>query len=267
MNIIKGSNYYINNNNENSKEKFPNKKIFIPNFHKKKKNSMKIINEKDFIKDNKRNSLTLNMNKLILNENKIENNNLSENKSTPLKKKEITKSINFNKVLHINETYSGSDIGEVGEIIEDDAESELTNNLNEFGDNNIINNAKKIQVYSSYNFEDIKYKIQSLSVSKKKSFSKINENDINSLKKNIFDNIEKDFYKNQKIQQAPKINEINKKILTKDKDIEKFQKKIENLKKRIKKYDNEIQTVNNWIKIEEEKRDNFQQMISFLNNK
>ena len=79
--------------------------------------------------------------------------------------------------------------------------------------------------------------------------------------------MEDEKYYEEKYKNNQEIFEVINKIKSKNKDIEKFQKIIEKIKQRMKKYDNEIKTVNNWIYIEENKKENFQQMINYIINK
>ena len=151
-----------------------------------------------------------------------------------------------------------SDLGDVGEIIEDEGEREIGNELKE---NNFINNPKSIITYSSLAFMDEnKNKKERLAISFNKrekncrfigAFSSFLQD--NSLKKN-----------NDKIV-VTDLKEVSDKIRKKQNEIEKFKKQIEIYKRYIKEYDKINLEVENRIKIEEELRNEYQMMINYLN--
>ena len=189
---------------------------------------------------------------------------------------DTSKSTNFNtnlemkekhEVNKLNKTYSESDLGEVGGVIEDEGESEILDELNEFGNNIFINNPKSIITYSSDLFKDHKdTKIQSLSVSKDNKNITFNKALFIPLKTSIINNHLEEAYKTDKYSNISEINEITNKIKIKNKYIENIIRLIENEKKNIIKYDNEIKKIDNCIQIEEKERDDLQYMINFFNN-
>ena len=258
-----------NDKNKNLKVKSFNKKCNIGNSFKKK--SLLKINKNNNLKKvlfNSENN-NLKLDNIISNDNKKKSNeNLKENIEFKEKEIQLSNIINTsdkkeNKNKKLNKTYSESDLGEVGEIIEEENENELS----ELGENHFINNPKSIKPFSSIDFENKKFnKQQPLSLSKKKNLSILGGNHLIHLKENNFD-MEDEKYYEEKYKNNQEIFEVINKIKSKNKDIEKFQKIIEKIKQRMKKYDNEIKTVNNWIYIEENKKENFQQMINFIINK
>ena len=160
------------------------------------------------------------------------------------------------------DSISSSDLGDVGEIIEDEAESEFGNELNELGENNFINNPKSISTYSSSIIlmsNKTQKKRFSLSVNKSE---KNNNNHSSSSKNNVIQKI------NEKISYNFKDSkEISDKIKKKESDIEKIKKLIEIVKRNIKYYDKEINEVEKFIQKEEQIRKDYQILINYLNQK
>jgi hypothetical protein len=156
-----------------------------------------------------------------------------------------------------------SDLGDVGEIIEDDGESEFGTELNELNENNFINNPKSINTYSS---------IILMSNNEKKRFSlSVNKTEISSNFHNSFSSNYKPSItqiKNEKNNYKFKdFQEIHNKIKKKENDIEKVKKLIEIVKRNIKYYDKEIIEIEKSIQNEEQVRDEYQMLINYLNLK
>jgi len=156
-----------------------------------------------------------------------------------------------------------SDLGDVGEIIEDDGESEFGTELNELNENNFINNPKSINTYSSIIFMSNNEKKRfSLSVNKTDISSNFHTSFSSNYKTNITQiKIEKNNYKFKDSQ------EIHDKIRKKENDIEKVKKLIEIVKRNIKYYDKEIIELEKSIQNEEQVRDEYQMLINYLNLK
>ena len=243
----------------------------------KMKNANRIINRKkkidkilNYSKFNKTQDLIKSHKNIIKS---YSDNSYYERFSGEINKKNNSKNLNLNtKDTNINNKFIKSkdslsswesDLGDVGEIIEDEGESEIGNELNELNENNFINNPKSIITYSSLAFMDEnKNKKERLAISFNKreknskfigAFSSLLQD--NSLKKN-----------NDKII-ITDLKEVSDKIRKKQNEIEKFKKQIEIYKRYIKEYDKINLEVENRIKIEEELRNEYQMMINYLNKK
>ena len=170
--------------------------------------------------------------------------------------------------VKIENIHSDGDLVKSGEIRVDDSESKKWNDMNDINENNVINNPRSLESYSSIVFSIKKgndIKRQSLSVSKE---NKNNSNDKNSfIKTNIFkSNNPNELEKGKnKFNNIPEIKNLNQKIEIKNKNIEKIKKLIEYYKKQMVKYDNEIIQIDNWILREEKEREILQVMVNFLN--
>jgi len=178
-----------------------------------------------------------------------------------LKSREIK--INISNKKNKSDSFSSSessDLGDVGEIIEDEADSEfeaeLINGLNE---NNFINNPKSIITYSSSILMK-KNEKKRLSL----SLNKIDNNPLYSPRFNI--NTENSMERN-KYYKLMNPDDIRDKIKKKENDIEKMKKLIEIVNRNIKYYDKKILEVENYIKKEEQLRDDYQILINFFNLK
>ena len=255
------------NNNSNRIKASNNENILVLNSSNNKKD--KIINRNNNNIKKVYNSNDNNLNIVINNKHsKIieeKNNNfktriISTSKSTNFENN--TYDLKLSENTKLNKSYSESDLGEVGEIIEDEGESEIENELNELGENHFINNPKSIIPDSLFNLKNKKEKKrQSLSVSKE--VSKFDKNFfIFPIKEFIFKKIEK--HKFEKLKIITDINELNDKIQTKNKEIERYKKLIENVKMKIKKCDYEFITIEEWIQKEQKKGDKLQQMINYF---
>jgi hypothetical protein len=156
-----------------------------------------------------------------------------------------------------------SDLGDVGEIIEDEAESEFGNELNELNENNFINNPKSINTYSSnILMSNNEKKRMSLSVNKNDKNSNFHISFSSNYKQNITQ------IKNEKINYKFKDSqEIHNKIKKKENDIEKVKKLIEIVKRNIKYYDKEIIELEKSIQNQEQIRNEYQILINYLNLK
>ena len=243
----------------------------------KMKNANRIINRKkkidkilNYSKFNKTQDLIKRHKNIIKS---YSDNSYYERFSGEINKKNNSKNLNLNskdtnrnnKFIKSKDSLSSweSDLGDVGEIIEDEGESEIGNELNELNENNFINNPKSIITYSSLAFMDEnKNKKERISISFNKreknskfigAFSSLLQD--NSLKKN-----------NDKIIIAD-LKKVSDKIRKKQNEIEKFKKQIEIYKRYIKEYDKINFEVENRIKIEEELRNEYQMMINYLNKK
>ena len=264
--------YHTNNTSQKkNKTKSYNKIRSISNNAIKIKKTHKMINEKNASEkelynknNNNYNDLFFEINDRYSNKKNTENNKKFKENIHFKRKIFLSQSTHFNKPIKKNEinksniTYDNI-LGDVGEIIEDEKENEL----NEFGENHIINSPKSIFPSSSINFGNTTFEHQSLSVSKEKNKLKLDKNVLSSLSVNIFDDPIKDDYK---LKNKPRIEEIKNKIKIKNKDIEKIKKLIENIKKKFEKIDNEIHKYDDWIQIEENEGNNLQMMINYLNN-
>ena len=265
----------ITDNSNNSKVSYNKNNLLCKNRYNNSQTENKINNRNKNIEklynSNDNNKLNLNIN------NNNSNSNINEEKNNIQEKNKIrimplSKSTYFENNIYdlkmsekkkLNKSYSQSDLGEVGEIIEDEGDSEIENDLNELGDNDFINNPKSIKTDSSINFINKKDKKRLFfSVNQSKNVSKFDKNFFYPLKEFIFKKIEKK--KPEKFQKITDINELNEKITTKNTEIEKYTKLIEILKVRIKKYDNEIITIEKWIKDEAKKGEEMQQMINYF---
>ena len=241
------------------------------------KNANKIINSKkktDKLLNNSNRNINSNTNNNRINSNKNNSNmniylkRIKETNENNNKNREqrnlISKEIDINNDKD-KDSISSSDLGDVGEIIEDEAESEFGNELNELGENNFINNPKSISTYSSsiilMSNKDQKKRF-SLSVNK----SEINYNNNNHSSPLNNNNIIQKL--NEKISYNFKDSkEISDKIKKKENDIEKVKKLIEIVKRNIKYYDKEINEVEKFIQKEEQIRKDYQILINYLNQK
>ena len=252
-------------------KKFFNNKSNIISIDKMK-NAKNIINRKKKIEkilkgQNKYNSKSFNhkLNKNqklnLIKDNKEIKTKKNELRNLLLKSKDIK--ININNKKKNSDSFSSSDdsdLGDVGEIIEDEADSEfeaeLINGLNE---NNFINNPKSIITYSSAILMK-KNEKKRLSL----SLSKIDNNPMHSPRFNI--NTENSKEKD-KYYQFMNPDEIKDKIKKKENDIDKMKKLIEIANRNIKYYDKKILEVESYIKNEEQLRDDYQILINFFNLK
>ena len=271
----------LNKNKKNEKKSFSNKNNIIS--IDKMKNANRIINSKKKIEKILNNSNNINQknNKNIKNKNSKLNLNLnlkrikeSKEKETNAKKPNLRKLIldsknneinakknnrELNNELNNSSSSSESDLGFVGEIIEDEADSDPGTELNEFNENNLINNPKSIAMYSSVILVNSdKKKRLSLSVNKTEKFN---------FDKKLFAPLKKDInneYNNNEfnIKQA---NEIVYKIRKRENDIEKVKKQIEIAERNIKYYEKIIKEVDNLILNEENMRKEYQLLINFYN--
>ena len=252
----------VNNKYNNIKTKFFNYKTYKSKRHKTQKclknNSQK---PKDKIVINS------------INSNSYKNNNAKTKKNRKkinikmYSKSEISNYSSYDKKMiddniKIENIHSDGDLDKVGEIIEDDCKSKKWIEMTDINENNIINNPRSLEAYSSIVFsikKDNDIKLQSLSVSK--------ENKNSYIKKNIFksNNPEELKKEKNKFNNIPEIKNLNQKIEEKNKNIEKIKKLIEYYKKQMVKYDNEIIKIDNWILREEKEREEFQVMVNFLN--
>ena len=235
-------------------------------------NSNKDFNKNDTHKIKRSNNLGLNINLKRIREtkeNEIKKENLSDLILKP-KDNKTNKNISNNNNNKNNDSISSweDDLGDVGEIIEDEGESEFgteLTDLNELSENNFINNPKSISIYSSIILLGKKEKKRmSLSLNKttkssnfSNSYSSLfkNEKDINQISK------ENNYYnfKDSK--------EIYDKIKKKENDIEKVKKLIEIVKRNIKYYDKELIEVDKFIQNQQKIREEYQMIINFLNLK
>ena len=238
----------------------------------KMKNAKNIINRKKKIEkilkgQNKYNSKSFNhkLNKNqklnLIKDNKEIKTKKNELRNLLLKSKDIK--ININNKKKNSDSFSSSDdsdLGDVGEIIEDEADSEfeaeLINGLNE---NNFINNPKSIITYSS---AILMKKNEKKRISL--SLSKINNNLMYSPRFNINSENSKE---KDKYYQLMNPDEIKDKIKKKENDIDKMKKLIEIANRNIKYYDKKILEVESYIKNEEQLRDDYQILINFFNLK
>ena len=239
------------------------------------KNANKIINSKkktDKLLNNSNRNINSNTNNNRINSNKNNSNmniylkRIKETNENNNKNREqrnlISKEIDINNDKD-KDSISSSDLGDVGEIIEDEAESEFGNELNELGENNFINNPKSISTYSSsIILMNNKAQKKRFSLSVNKSEINYNNNHSSPLNNNIIQKI------NEKISYNFKDSkEISDKIKKKENDIEKVKKLIEIVKRNIKYYDKEINEVEKFIQKEEQIRKDYQILINYLNQK
>jgi len=257
----------INNKYNNITTKSFNYKAYIPAKHKNKrclKNNNQKPKDKIVIDSINRNSYKSNIAKTKKTNNfkkinKINNKmfSITENPNNSSYEKKI-----IDDDVKIENFHSDGELVNVGKIIEDNSESKNWNEMNDINENNVINNLRSLEVYSSFVFSiknDKDIKRQSLSV------SKVNKN--SSMEKNIFKSNNPDELKieKNKFNYIPEIKNLNQKIEQKSKNIEKIKKLIEYYKKQMVKYDNEIIQIDNWILKEEKERENLQVMVNFLN--
>ena len=119
-------------------------------------NSNQDFNKNDTNKIKRSNNLGLNINLKRIREtkeNELKKGNLSD-LNLKSKNNNTNKNINNNNKNKNNDSISSweDDLGDVGEIIEDEGESEFgteLTDLNELSENNFINNPKSISIYSS----------------------------------------------------------------------------------------------------------------------
>ena len=211
------------------------------------------------IKHSKNMNLNINLKRI---KEKKEDISLKNNANNKLLK---SKELNISKEKDPN-SISSSDLGEVGELIEDEGESEFGNELNELNENNLINNPKSINTYSSpiILISNKENKRISLSVNKFNSNNNYNYNYgfSSPIKKNIMP------ISNEKISYNFKNSkEIFDMIKKKENDIEKIKKAIEIVKRNIKYYDKEIIEVEKFIQNQEQTRNFYQILINYLNMK
>ena len=250
----------INNRNNIIKTNSFNFKALSSTKYKSKKylknNSQKPMDKK--VIDSKTNNVKKIQNKInikIFSKSVISNNSTYDNKI-------------IDDNVKIENIHSDGDLVKSGEIRVDDSESKKWNDMNDINENNVINNPRSLESYSSIVFSIKKgndIKRQSLSVSKE---NKNNSNDKNSfIKTNIFkSNNPNELEKGKnKFNNIPEIKNLNQKIEIKNKNIEKIKKLIEYYKKQMVKYDNEIIQIDNWILREEKEREILQVMVNFLN--
>lgn len=257
----------INNKYNNITTKSFNYKAYIPAKHKNKrclKNNNQKPKDKIVIDSINRNSYKSNTAKTKktnnfkkINKINIKMFSITENPNNSSYEKKI-----IDDDVKIENFHSDGELVNVGKIIEDNSESKNWNEMNDINENNVINNLRSLEVYSSFVFSiknDKEIKRQSLSV------SKVNKN--SSMEKNIFKSNNPDELKieKNKFNNIPEIKNLNQKIEQKSKNIEKIKKLIEYYKKQMVKYDNEIIQIDNWILREEKERENLQVMVNFLN--
>lgn len=140
----------------------------------------------------------------------------------------------------------------------------MWNEMNDLGEDNIVNNPK-IETYPSFVFSNqIEKKRLSLSVSKENKNQNYKNDLLLPLKNNIFKNDDILLEENLKFKNIPEIKNIFNKIELKNKDIEIIKKKIEKGKNLIIKYENEIENIKNFMILEEQEVYNLQQMINFF---
>jgi hypothetical protein len=266
INRKKGINFStksLNLNNHISDTLYDNNSIKKPK-KKDKKSDKKLFEKKEI------NSSPINQTNIKTQNNKEPNINKNNNKY------ETKKS---NKDL--NKTYSESDLGEVGGVI-DDEDSESENLLKEVNETDDIYyyDPKSIVNYSSANFTNKRNnnnkKYQSLSVSKNNIADSSKYN--NTFNKTINKSINRSLFsgdlnltqhmklQTQNFEKINKIEEINQKIKMKNNDIERIKKYINNMKNQINKYNNEIKNMNKMIFDEEQEGYKLKQMINFFIN-
>jgi hypothetical protein len=200
------------------------------------------------------------------NKNNIELKLIKEDKKDSNEKNNIKKEENER-----NKTYSESDLGVGGEIIEEE-ESDIGNELNELEERDKVYyyDPKSMMNHPFINFTNQKNnKHQSHSVSKGNKISNPKfSNSLNVIQNNNLFNPENIKFhhklKSEKFGIKLKINNLEDKINLKKNEIEKAVKIISNLKKEIVKYNNDIRTVNNLIKKEEEEGEVLRQMMNYF---
>ena len=102
----------------------------------------------------------------------------------------------------------------------------------------------------------------------KKRFSlSLNKIDINSLSSPRFNNNTENYKERNKYYKLINSDDIKNKIKKKENDIEKIKKLIEIVNRNIKYYDERILEVENFIKNEEQLRNEYQLLINFFNLK
>ena len=264
----------LNNKNNIIKTKSFNHKAYIPNINKNKKNQ--------------KNNSQKPKNKIIIdsvNRNSYKGNTAKAVKMNNLKKEQnyrnfkiFSKSFVSNNIssykkatddnIKIEIINSNGDLDKVGEFLQEEKINKKWNEMNDINENNIINNPRSLDTFSSIVFsikKDNDIKHQSLSLSKENKNAVYDKK--SSLKKKFFTNDNPDERKKAKnrFNNIPEIKNLNQKIEQKSKNIEKIKKLIEYYKKQIVKYDIEISQMNNCILKEEKERENFQIMINFVN--
>ena len=200
------------------------------------------------------------------NKNNIELKLIKEDKKDSKEKDNIKKEEN-----EANKSYSESDLGVGGEIIEEE-ESDIGNELNELEEKDKVYyyEPQSMMNHPFINFTNQKNnKHQSHSVSKENKISHPKfSNSLNVIQKNnLFNPQSKKYHhklKSEKFGIKLKISSLEDKINLKKNEIEKTVKIISNLKKEIVKYNNDIRTVNKLIKKEEEEGEELRQMINYL---
>ena len=251
---------YKNKSNIISIDKMKNANKII----KSKKKIEKILN---YSSNNLNNKKSFNSNTFNSNKNKTlkrtKETKENKNKKSGLRNLILSsKDINISNNNKSNDSLEESDLGDVGEIIEDDSEFEIE--LNDLGENIFINNPKSIITYSS----EI---LMSKNEKKRLSLS------LNKLEKSIdFKYISKSPMKNIALKTTNERNKYNKlesskmlyeKIKKKENDIQRIKKLIEIVKRNIKYYDKENKEIENFIRHEEQLSNEYQMLINFLNLK
>ena len=247
---------FQNKSNIISIDKMKNAKNII----NRKKKLEKILREPNKYSSKSFNSKINKSQKLnLIKEKKETKKKKNELRNLLLKSEEININVNKNKSNGFSSSCD-SDLGDVGEIIEDEVETELGPELlNEINENNFINNPKSIITYSS--------SILMKKNEKKRLSLSLNKIDNNFFSSSKYNNKTENVKERNKYYKLKNAEDIKDKIKKKENDIEKLKKLIEIAKRNIKYYDKRILEVENFIKCEEQLRNEYQLMINFFNLK